>query len=318
MTYTVKDEPEDFIVKEELDRDLSDQGDHLVLTVTKRRYNTEDMVEALSQHTNIGRDRFGFAGNKDRQAITTQHVSVRGAQPAQFQGLDLKDIDVDVKGYTDTPLSLGDLAGNHFTITVKEVTEEDVHEKDTFVNYFDSQRFSTANHVIGKHIVNDRFQDATAILLDDDYHGTIIEEHLSSHENDYKTALRQLPGNLLQLFVHAYQSQLWNRCVQNNLGSLSDDDTFPIIGFGTQPSNDLEKRVVKKVMDDEDITPRSFIIRSIPELSAEGARRDVYKPIKQLEVTEDHDGVKLTFYLDKGSYATMAIKHLLDDVDITT
>ena len=314
----IKDKPKDFIVKEELDRDLSDRGEHLVLTVTKRRYNTEDMVEALSQHTNIGRERFGFAGNKDREAITTQHVSVRGAQPTQFEGLHLKDIDVDVEGYTDAPLSLGDLAGNEFTITVRGVTAGDIHEEGSFVNYFDTQRFSTANHIIGKHIVKDRFGEAVNILQDDDYHGKIIDEHLQKHRNDYKTALRQLPGNLLQLFVHAYQSQLWNRCVHENLEALGEHDSFPILGFGTRPSNDLEKTVLDDLMDEENITPRSFIIRSIPELSAEGTRRDVHKPIYDLDVIENPHGVKLSFYLDKGSYATMAVKHVLDDVDIIT
>ncbi len=317
MTYTLKEKPEDFLVDEELDRNLADAGEYLVLKVTKRRYNTEDMVETLAEHTNTGRRRFGYAGNKDRQAITTQHVSVKGGQPSAFEDLSLNDIDVEVKGYTDTPISLGDLSGNNFTIRVKGVTADDVEHRDTFVNYFDEQRFSSANHLIGKHIVKDRYDDAISILQDDDYHGEIIDDHLRDHPNDYKTALRQLPGNLLQLFVHAYQSQLWNRCVKENLDGLSHDDTFPIIGFGTRPDNDLEKKVLKDVMDDEDITPRSFIIRSIPELSAEGTRRDVYRAIKDLSVTEERGAVKISFYLEKGSYATMAIKHLLDNVHVT-
>jgi tRNA pseudouridine13 synthase len=316
VTYTIKDEPEDFLVDEELDRNLADTGEYLVLKVTKRRYNTEDMVETLAEHTNMGRRRFGYAGNKDRQAITTQHVSVKGGRPSEFDEVSLKDIEVEVSGYTDTPINLGDLKGNHFTIKARGVSESDITRKNRFVNYFDEQRFSSANHVIGKHIVKDRWEDAVKILQDDDYHGEIIDDHLSDHPNDYKTALRQLPGNLLQLFVHAYQSQLWNRCVKENLDGLSHGDTFPLIGFGTRPDNDLERKVMKEVMDDEDITPRSFIIRSIPELSAEGTRRDVYKAIEDLSVTEEQGAVKISFYLEKGSYATMALKHLLDNVHV--
>jgi len=318
MAYELKHRPEDFTVIEQTNRSFTDSGSHLILSVTKRQYNTEDMIEALANHTPYDRDRFGYAGNKDRQAITTQYVSVQHAKPSHFKDLDLTDISITVEGWSDQPIGLGDLTGNTFDIHIRRVATDDINRRNSYVNYFDKQRFSEDNHIIGKHIVNDEYEAATNRLLDDDYHGPRINDHLEQHENDYITALRQLPDKILQLFVHAYQSQLWNRGVQRNTDELTANDDFPIIGFGTRPRNELEKTEIRTVMNEEDITPRSFIIRSIPDLSAEGTRRDVYKQIHDLRLSETDEGVQATFFLEKGSYATMAIKHLVDDVNPTT
>lgn len=318
MTYRVKEEPEDFTVKEDLNRPVKEGGDHLLLKVTKRQYNTEDMVEALANHANTPRHRFGYAGNKDRQAITTQHVSVKHGNPQSFAHVDDEDITVEHIGYTDSQLSLGDLNGNHFRINVKGVDRSDVNHVDEFTNYFDSQRFSTHNHHIGKHLVNGDYDKAANTLKDDDYHGPIIKKHLASHPNDYTTALRQLPTKILTLFVHAYQSQLWNRSVQRCHDDLQTQTTFPIIGFGTDPETEAEREELRRIKAEENITRRSFIIRSIPELSAEGTRRPIKQPLQDLQITPHPNGVTLSFYLDKGSYATMAIKHIFGNVSITT
>lgn len=318
VTYTIKDKPEDFRVDEVLGHDLQEEGSHLILSVTKRRYNTEDMIDVLADHTRYDRHRFNHAGNKDRQAITTQYVSVKHASPDAFTELDLDDITINIAGWADDQLNFGDHAGNAFTIYVKRINEDDVRHRSTFINYFDEQRFSTQNHLIGKHLVNGAYEAAAKRLQDDDYHGRVINDHLDDHANDYITALRQLPDNLLSLFVHAYQSQLWNRCVQRCHEELDESASFPLIGFGTRPATELEKHQINQVKAEEDLTERSFIIRSIPELSAEGTRRDVYKTIDDLAVTNEEDGVTLSFYLDKGSYATMAVKHLVGDVDPIT
>lgn len=317
MQYELKREPEDFVVSEELRRSLTGDGDHLVLRVTKRLYNTEDMVEALATHTPYGRHRFSYAGNKDRRAITTQHVTVKHGDAQHFDDIPDDDLRVEIAGWSDAPLSLGDLAGNHFTIRVRGADSEDVAHRENVVNYFGDQRFSDTNHVVGERIVRSDYEGAADILGDDDHHGHVIQSHLSDHENDYTTALRQLPDNLLQLFVHAYQSQLWNRAVQEHREAFTPSDDFPIIGFGTEPETRLERRIIRSILEEESLSRRDFIIRGIPELSAEGTRRDVFTAIQDFSVTTDDNHVQLDFYLDKGSYATVAVGQIIGDFDPT-
>ena len=65
-------------------------------------------------------------------------------------------------------------------------------------------------------------------------------------------------------------------------------------------------------MEKEKITFRSFINRSIPEISLEGDMRDVFVEIRNLKILErGKDFVKIGFRLDKGSYATVAVGFLL-------
>jgi tRNA(Glu) U13 pseudouridine synthase TruD len=71
-------------------------------------------------------------------------------------------------------------------------------------------------------------------------------------------------------------------------------------------------------MQQEGITYRDFIIKSLPEISPEGSSRKLYSEIKKLKIgTLENDElnkgmkkVKISFFLNKGDYATMAIKNM--------
>ncbi|MBU1112197.1 MAG: tRNA pseudouridine(13) synthase TruD, partial [Nanoarchaeota archaeon] len=77
--------------------------------------------------------------------------------------------------------------------------------------------------------------------------------------------------------------------------------------------------IITKIMQKENITEQDFIIKQIPELSQEGELRAAFAEIKNLAISELEEDdlntnkkkLKLTFTLNKGSYATMAIKKLI-------
>jgi tRNA(Glu) U13 pseudouridine synthase TruD len=132
-----------------------------------------------------------------------------------------------------------------------------------------------------------------------------IKPHLNQH--DWIGALRCLPRKLLLLFVHAYQSYLWNKAAM-----LSAEKILPIVGFGTEVKDDI----TKQILAEEALKPSDFVIRELPEVSAEGSERAVWADAKdlkvgQLEPDEFFTGKKkviLEFFLPKGSYATEFIR----------
>ena len=71
-------------------------------------------------------------------------------------------------------------------------------------------------------------------------------------------------------------------------------------------------------MQNEQIEFNDFVIRAIPDLSSEGSERELYAEVKdmkigELEKDELNKGkkkVKISFSLDKGSYATEVVKAL--------
>ena len=78
-----------------------------------------------------------------------------------------------------------------------------------------------------------------------------------------------------------------------------------LIGFGTE-----ETKGVNNILKEEGVKLRDFIIRQIPELSSEGAYRDLFVEIYNLDIKKTKQGYILKFKLKKGSYATEVIKQL--------
>ena len=116
----------------------------------------------------------GYAGLKDKEAVTEQFVSIYKGTQRQIEKLDLKDIELVFKGYADERINLGSHEGNHFVITVRNLTNEKINKKP-IPNYFDEQRFSTDNVTIGRAIVKKDFKKAIELILVD--------------ERDYKQAI---------------------------------------------------------------------------------------------------------------------------------
>ncbi|MEK6846376.1 MAG: tRNA pseudouridine(13) synthase TruD, partial [Nanoarchaeota archaeon] len=192
---------------------------------------------------------------------------------------------------------------------------------------------------IGKHILRKEFQKAAALIGDKD-----IKNHLTEKPNDAVGALKKLPIRLLRLYVNAYQSYLWNetlarylkikntsfREVEYSLGKLvfiNSPEKFSnlkilLVGFGGEdliPDKEL-KEIVTKLLQEEKLTYADFIIKQIPELTLEGELRNAFVEIRSLKVgkleTDELNAgkskVKVNFTLGKGSYATMAIRAMVN------
>lgn len=323
--YQIKKSPEEFLVREmacERLRKLPESGEHLIFLLKKRDYNTETAVQRIADSLRIQRKNIGYAGSKDRQAVTEQFISIKGATKERVESVNLKDISLKFIGLSREKISLGELDGNEFEIVVHNITSKP-RQLSRIVNYFGEQRFSTNNAEIGKAIIKKDFKKAIDILLG---HAGKEEEkmraYLTAHKNDYVGALKTMPWKNLTMYVHAYQSKLWNeaakRLTEEAPATASDDSMLPIVGFASEIKDDAGGKIIRKIMEDEDVAQQDFIIRAIPELSVGGDERKIYTGIKglsigELEEDELNPGKKkvlLKFSLGKGSYATEAIKEL--------
>ena len=85
------------------------------------------------------------------------------------------------------------------------------------------------------------------------------------------------------------------------------EEIIPIVGFGVDPNE-----ITKEIMKEEEITQRDFIIRQIPELSAEGTQRNMFCEVKKLEIKKKGNDVLLKFFLPKSCYATVFIDQLFN------
>lgn len=311
--YTIKQIPEDFIVNEVSSMKLS-EGPYGYFLLKKRNYTTQAAIEKIASALNIPLKNIGYAGNKDRQAITTQMISIE-RHYERAKTFKATDIELEFRGTGSDPISLGDLESNSFEIVVRNITKLPKKMKQ-FVNLFDEQRFSMNNAEIGKMIVKKELKKALESLNNGKYERNARE--FFEKTNDAPGALRRIPGKILRLYVHAYQSLLWNQAAEELSKKYKENVDIPLVGFGTEIENKEIQEIYDDIFKEEGITQRDFLIRSIPEISSEGHTRRLYAEIKDLEIGKLEDDelnkgmkkVKISFSLGKGCYATMAIKNM--------
>ena len=115
-------------------------------------------------------NRIGFAGLKDTHARTAQYFSVETTTPEKGVFKE-KNVESELVGFLDKPLRTGELKGNSFIITVRDLKNKDVETvernapsvSEGIPNYFDSQRFGSLKGVTGfiaKDILTGNFEEA--------------------------------------------------------------------------------------------------------------------------------------------------------------
>jgi len=275
---------EDFVVEEvSLPPERDDTGEFSIAQIRVKNWETNRLIRQLSRHLHISRKRIGFAGTKDRRAVTTQLFSIK-APLEDIQKISLKDVEILDCYPSKKDLSLGDLIGNRFHIAISEIdgksdieevvknTSNELNSLGGFPNFFGHQRFGTLRpitHVMGKKIIDGDFGGAVHAYLgnpveiegeeafsarqafekDGDYAEGLraypkhlgferaMLNHLVTNENDFVGAVAALPKNLTWMFVHAYQSFLFNKILSKRIeqGILSNE---PLIGDIILPPDD--------------------------------------------------------------------------------
>ncbi len=308
----LKQLPEDFIVKE-IPIYKFEKGNIPIFLLEKTNYPTEKAIQTIAKALNIPRKNISYAGLKDKRAITTQYISIKD-KPSRPEKLKLSDIKLTHIGYLNKPLSLGELEGNEFQITVRNLPNKKFSHIELVPNYYDEQRFSENNLEIGLAIIKKDYEKACEILKQDD-DKTQLKQWLDKHPSDFVNALKTIPIKILQIYPRSFQSHLFNllvdRCIEKGL----KNQEIPIPGFASEYC-DVIRPLVEELLEKYEISSRDFILRDFPRISLEGAKRSIYVKPQGLSVKFEKDelneGYKaiVNFKLAKGAYATNVVKHL--------
>ena len=330
--YKLKQLQEDFIVKEISEIKFDDSGIYYYFLLKKRGYNTLDAINIISEKLRIDGKNIGFSGNKDRNAVTEQVISIKNGNEG-IERLDIKDIELKFIGKGSKDVFLGSNIGNDFEVTIRNLNSKEIKNienriKDNGIpmpNYFGPQRFSNNNPEIGKSLVKKDFKKAVELILgtNSDFNNRIVE-HLEKKPNDHVVALKIIPSKLLKFYIHSYQSSLFNKALGQLIKNKAKPDydiKMPIIGFGSEIEHTSMKDIIEKLMKREKIGFRDFIIRQIPELSSEGDERKAFIKITDFKIAKKEEDelnngkekITAKFSLPKGCYATVLIDYLFKD-----
>jgi len=263
---TIRQVPEDFIVEELSNREEQNTGKYLICTLTKKNWDTHHLVRDISRILHISQQRIGWAGTKDKQALTTQKISIFDMNPPELERIRLRDVTLTAVGRSNKKVSLGDLWGNRFKIIVRQIALP-VDEVDAMVgltiaqiktmdvvvpNFFGIQRFGIQRpitHIVGRKLVEGDIEGAALLYIARPYPGEsekarqarqyvldtldfkgglgkfplhlryerAMMNRLVEKPGDYAGAFNALSPNLRKMFVHAYQSYLFNLILSRRL-----------------------------------------------------------------------------------------------------
>ncbi len=194
---------------------LGDQKDFLTFTLVKKGLSTQEAVKQISRFNHLNIKRIAANGNKDKNAITAQRISIFKAKPEaikkEYQRMFLKDF-----VFLEKPCRIGALYGNRFTIIVRnfEGSDEKLEEaKNDLINgiqnFYGPQRFgsSALNIDVSRAIIARDFKKAVYLLC-------LEDREESENSRQARLLLRDIFGKFIlddaEIDVKAADSALQN------------------------------------------------------------------------------------------------------------
>jgi tRNA pseudouridine13 synthase len=313
--------PEDFVVEEIARVDPVGEGAHLWLWVEKLSANTDWVARQLASRYGCRPRDVGYAGLKDRHALTRQWFSVPLAEndPDGCEEIDIEGVQVLATRRHTRKLKRGTLDGNRFELVVRDF-EGDAAETtrrleriraEGVPNYFGPQRFGRS----GQNVASGFDALRNGIRLP------------RNKRSIYLSALRSF------LFNHVLAERVrrgdWNAIIEGELAMLhGTHSVFPC----DNPDAEIEDRCLR-----HDIHPTGPMpgkggtapagvalalenavlgewVEMTGVLAAQGVkadRRALRLVPASLEWTFEEDVLRLTFTLPPGAYATTILREIL-------
>jgi len=326
--------------------------------------------------------RIRVLGIKDAKAVTMQYAT---CESINYKEGRTKHTTLSLAGFTKHNIKKSHIMGNQFEILITNPTRTDISDFITEIgnipNYYGLQRFGSerlVTHLVGREIIKRNFQKAVEIFLcytteydtpfskeirekcrdPKNYRHVlkIIPKGMDLERNllrslvngkDYIGALRSIPINIRRLFVHAYQSFIFNRCLSDmirdgesitkctkndfcfrlenrlTLGKLMrypDKDSKDLVpamhlpGYSFKSTDGRSERKLSVLLKEENITPKDFYLKEMQELSVEGGFRQLPLMVNDFSSSGN---LMVNFKIPVGSYATILLRELMKPTNPT-
>ena len=324
----------DFTVEEIPLYEFTGEGEHLVLHVRKKDMTTWEMLDAISNHVGIRRRDMGYAGLKDKHAMTMQYVSIMAIHEEKLKAFTHDKIKILSMVRHNNKIRVGHLKGNRFNIRLKKVLGVQKDKLDSVLkwikkngvpNYFGNQRFGNDgdNWVDGKKLI-----EGTLKMRDRKTREFLMGSYQSYLFNNWLSKRMEI-NHLLEKFTESETEQvmgleagsLKGTKAQPNFYKLLEGDVMMHYPYGRIFNvEDLAEEA--KRFETKDIAPAGLLpgkkmrksesvsgVVEAPfaeEMNLNGARRYAWIQVTEITKTyvEEKAHYELSFVLPKGSYAT--------------
>ena len=302
---TIRTTPADFQVTEELGFEFTGDGEHDYLWIEKTGANTEWVARQLARFADVPAKDVGYAGLKDRHAVTRQWFSVPRWNAPDWNALDVEGVKVlDVQRH-NRKLRRGAHKSNRFHIVLRgdglhkhaaaiEKRVQVIREQGV-PNYFGEQRF-------GRDGNNVSLADAWAS-------GKRLPRHKRSLA--ISTARSFMFNDYLDTRVRA---GTWNTMLPGDKANL--DGTGSVFDV-----DDVDEEIERRCSE-MDIHPAGELagdgstggndawIAALGKARVEPGTRSLRLKVANLSCNIVEDAVELSFALGRGTFATSVLREL--------
>lgn len=318
-------DPEDFVVDEVAAYSPSGSGAHLYVRVRKRTWTTPDMVHAVARAANVPPQDVGYAGLKDKHAVTTQWLSVPADRARAPEAWELPNgIEVLEATRHGNKIRTGHQRGNRFSIRLVGAPPGALARAEALCaqlrrhglrNYFGMQRFGREGQNLpralewlrGARAARDHRSRFYRKLFPSVIQADVFNRHLTLRAAEGLERL--LEGDVVRLegsnavFVVADPDAELPRLLRRDIHL-----TGPIVGPRMkEPAGaalELERHAVEAAgLTPDDLERLGRLVR--------GTRRDLVVWPEDLRVQDSGgDALTLDFFLPSGSYATQLVREI--------
>lgn len=321
----VREEPEFFRVDEDLGFTPDGAGQHVLLHVEKRNTNTDWLAGQIARLAGVPRRDVGFAGLKDRNAVTTQWFSIdlRGAPDPDWSALESAEIRVLTAERHGRKLKRGALRGNRFTIRLTDLSGDlpaleerlETVRRHGVPNYFGEQRFGRdfGNIEKARALLEGRmgrvdrarrsiYLSAARSLL----FNAVLAERVADRSWNKPLAgdVMVLRGRRARFLIESVDDEITGRCAAGEIAPSG-----PLWGRGEPLTRSDALALEERVLSDYEPW-----CRGLEKAGLEQDRRPlVVLPEELTWVFSGADAVELGFGLPAGAYATTLLRELVTE-----
>lgn len=313
---------EDFRVDEIDGFQATGSGEHELLTIEKRGLNTAEVARRLSRWAGVPEMAVGYAGLKDRHAVTRQRFSVHlpGRETPPVDALAGDDLRVLERTRHAKKIPRGALVGNRFELTMREV-EGDRTAIDARLaqaaahgvpNWFGEQRFGRDGANIdaalamfaGRRVRRDQRGYLLSAARSELFNRVLAERVRAGSWN------APVAGEVWMLDSSraAFGPEPWSETLAARLAAFDIHPSGPLWGQGELRTEDEARALELGVLD----TPDAQAMRQGLEAAGLRQERRATRLLPRELAWEwlAEDVLRLAFSLPRGSYATALLAEL--------
>jgi tRNA pseudouridine13 synthase len=326
---SIRTSAEDFQVDEVLGYEPDGEGNHAILHIRKRNTNSDWLARQLAEFAGVEAKEVGYAGLKDRHAVTTQYFSVNlsGREEPDWSQLNSDEIEVLSVSRHGKKLRRGGLRENRFVVTLRNLggdcsaLEQRLRciETEGVPNYFGEQRFGRDGNNLrmvekmfrGEIQERDRHKRGLYLSAARSWLFNLV---LSRRVID-NNWLQALPGEAL--IQPSSRSALSLRVISNEIRERIEK------GF-LQPSGPLWGRGSTTALAEaaqlecDALVGEELFMHGLEQAGLEQERRALRLEVKDFTWQFlGKDVLQLNFILPAGSYATAVLREVLQVTDVS-